>query len=62
MLLETPLSLLAPVYAGWTYDTTGSYITAFNLFAWLAVFATFVMFLIRPPKLNDNIIDVSKLL
>jgi len=62
VLLETPLSLLAPVYAGWTYDTTGSYITAFNLFAGLAAFATFVMFLIRPPRLNDNIVDVSKLL
>ncbi|MFC1892401.1 MFS transporter [Thermodesulfobacteriota bacterium] len=50
-LFETPLGLLAPVYAGWVYDTTGNYITAFTIFAILAAVAAFLMCLVRPPAL-----------
>ena len=49
VMLEAPVALLAPVYTGWVYDTTGSYITAFILFAVLAVFATSLICLIKPP-------------
>jgi MFS family permease len=52
-MCETPLGLFAPVYAGWVYDTTGNYITAFFIFAILASFAAFLMCLVRPPKLNE---------
>ncbi len=42
--------VIAPVYAGWTYDTTGSYISAFQmlLIGLLAAFA--VTFFLNPPK------------
>ena len=60
ILLESPLSLLAPVYSGWVYDTTGSYITAFILFAGLATFSTFLMCLVRPPKPPAKATDVHK--
>ena len=46
----SPVGLLAPVYAGWIYDTTGSYITAFITFVWLALFSTITMFFVRAPK------------
>ena len=41
MLFAAPAGLLAPVYAGWIYDTTGKYIIAFGTFAGLAAFAAF---------------------
>jgi len=59
-LLETPLSLLAPVYAGWVYDTTGSYITAFTLFAALATLTTFLMCVVRAPKPQATATDIHK--
>ena len=60
MMFAAPLSLIAPVYAGWIYDTTGSYITAFITFAALATFAAFLMSLIRPPKPPTQVTDVRK--
>jgi len=50
VILSTPISFLAPVYTGWVYDSTGSYIIALILFAALAAFAAFLMLLIRVPK------------
>ncbi len=48
--LQAPFSFIAPTYAGWVYDTTGSYITAFTLFAFLMVVSTGLLCLVRPPK------------
>ena len=59
-VFTAPLGLLAPVYAGWVYDTTGSYITAFILFAALVTFAAFLMCLVRPPKPPAQVTDVRK--
>jgi MFS family permease len=50
LLLTAPLSLLAPVYAGWIYDTTGSYTTALTVFAVLAAVAALIVCLVRAPK------------
>jgi len=50
VMFEAPVSILSPIYAGWIYDTTGSYITAFTLFAVLATFAAFLACLVRSPK------------
>ena len=60
VMLESPVPLLAPVYAGWVYDTTGSYINAFILFAVLAAFASSLMCLVRPPKKKAGATDVRK--
>jgi len=60
MLFVAPLSLLAPVYTGWIYDTTDSYITALILFAALAAFATFLVCLLRPPKAPAKVTDIRK--
>jgi MFS family permease len=50
VIFSAPISFLAPVYTGWVYDSTGSYIIALILFAALAAFAAFLMLLIRVPK------------
>lgn len=55
MLLNAPLSLLAPVYAGWIYDTTGSYTTALTVFAVLAAVSALIVCLVSAPKPPDNV-------
>jgi MFS family permease len=50
MLLNAPLSLLAPVYAGWMYDTTHSYTTALTVFAVLAAVSALIVCLVNAPK------------
>jgi MFS family permease len=54
MLLRAPFSLLAPVYAGWIYDTTGSYITAFITLAILAACAAVTLLFVRAPRLPGS--------
>jgi MFS family permease len=50
VILSAPISFLSPIYTGWVYDTTGSYTTAFILFAALGALAAFMMCLIKVPK------------
>jgi len=49
-LLMTPVGILAPVYVGWVYDTTGSYMTAFTLLVIILTVAgiCFILFIKRP--------------
>ncbi|MFC1943042.1 MFS transporter [Chloroflexota bacterium] len=60
-LFMMPIVIVAPIYAGWVYDTTGSYITVFTLFAVLLAFATVLMSLASPPKPPAQITDVRKI-
>ena len=60
MMVASPIGFVAPIYAGWTYDTTGSYLGAFIVFAATATIATFFMLIIRPPKPPAQITDVRK--
>jgi cyanate permease len=46
----SPALLMAPVYSGWVYDTTGSYINAFITFSVLVILSTSAMFFVRSPK------------
>lgn len=48
--VRAPASLLAPVFSGWVYDTTGSYTAAFILFAGAAAVAALLMCFTRPKK------------
>jgi cyanate permease len=60
MVVTAPFSFLAPVFAGWVYDTTGSYNYAFITFAAMATFAAALMCLVRPPKPPDKIGDIRR--
>jgi len=47
---QAPFSFMAPAYAGWVYDTTGSYTTAFTVFAILVVVSSICLCFVQPPK------------
>ena len=60
-IMMTPFAVIAPIYAGWTYDTTGSYIGAFAIFAVLLAFAGGLMSLIRPPRPPAEVFDIRRI-
>lgn len=45
----SPLALISPVYCGWIYDTSGSYITVFITFIIASAVATLVVLTMRRP-------------
>jgi len=55
MILAAPMSLLAMVYTGWIYDSTGSYLNALMIFAALAISGALLVFLARPSKLPTTV-------
>ncbi len=60
-MLTAPFGVVAPVYAGWVYDTTGSYITAFTLLVGLIALSAVLMLLAFPPKPPAQVTDISKI-
>jgi len=59
-IILTPFAVLAPIYAGWVYDTKGSYISAFTLFAVMLTFAGALMSLTHPPKPPSEVSGIDK--
>jgi MFS family permease len=49
-LLYIPIGLIGPVYVGWVYDTSGSYMSVFVLFAILLAAAGVVACFMLPPQ------------
>jgi sugar phosphate permease len=62
MMVTTPVGVIAPVYVGWAYDTTGSYITAFTVIAAVVGLSALIAALVPPPKPPTHITDVRKFL
>ena len=60
MLFVTPIGMAAPIYFGWLYDTTGSYMTGFTLMAALLIPAAVVACFILPPKPPAPTNDIHK--
>jgi sugar phosphate permease len=56
-LFMTPIGVLAPVYAGWIYDTSGSYIFAFQLLAALTGVSLVLSLFLLPPKPPEKLSD-----
>jgi cyanate permease len=48
-LFAAPVTLFSPVFTGWLFDTTGSYVIALILFALLSLFATFLLSSLKAP-------------
>jgi len=48
--LALPVGILAPIWVGWMYDNTGSYIFAFTIVAGLLAFSGVLAAFILPPK------------
>ncbi len=61
-MIAAPIGVAAPIYCGWVYDTTGSYITAFTLIAALLGFSAVLTAFILPPKPPVQVTDVHKFL
>ncbi|MDP6632529.1 MAG: hypothetical protein QGI51_03380 [Dehalococcoidales bacterium] len=59
MAFAMPLGIMDPVYLGWVYDTTGSYMTAFTVIASLLTVSSIFMFLARPPKAPTEATDIQ---
>ena len=59
-MILMPFAMAAPIYAGWVYDNTGSYLDGFKIFAGLLVLGAVLIFCARPPKPPAEISDVRK--
>jgi len=59
-LFQAPLSLGSPIFAGWVYATTGSYMMALILFTALFILATILIMMVRPPQPPNQITDINK--
>jgi MFS family permease len=57
-----PAGVIAPIYAGWVYDTTGNYITVFTLFAVLLTVAAAILPFVHPPKPPPKLTDIRQIL
>jgi sugar phosphate permease len=60
-LIMTPIGVAAPIYAGWIYDTTGSYVHAFGQFSVLLGVSTVLALFVLPPKPPAQMGDVRKI-
>ncbi|OGP49844.1 MAG: hypothetical protein A2Y79_02550 [Deltaproteobacteria bacterium RBG_13_43_22] len=58
-LFLTPVGVAAPIYAGWVYDTTGSYTSAFWLFTILLAVSSAILPFVRPPKPPEVNTDIQ---
>jgi nitrate/nitrite transporter NarK len=60
-MFMVPFGFLAPIYAGWIYDTTKSYTTLFIQSAVLLGVATLVTLFLTPPKPPEKIGDIRQI-
>jgi hypothetical protein len=61
-IIRVPSSVIAPIYAGWVYDMTGSYLEAFSLILILLVFATALLIFANPPKPPDKLSGITDII
>ncbi|MDY6918403.1 MAG: MFS transporter [Chloroflexota bacterium] len=61
-LILMPVGVVAPIYAGWVYDSTGSYISAFTSFVALLAVAIFLVMFARPPRPPEVITDIRRIM
>jgi len=61
MMFIMPVGVASPIYCGWVYDTTGSYIPAFTVFTVLLAFSALIMALARPPKPPARVTDIRNI-
>jgi cyanate permease len=60
-MLGAPISFMAPIFAGWIWDTYGNYMPAFQTYAVLATVAAFLMVFVKPPKPPAHVTDINTL-
>jgi len=60
-MIMAPIGVAGPIYAGWIYDSTGSYINAFLQFAIMLGVATVLALFVLPPRPPAEVGDVRKI-
>ncbi len=60
--VNMPIGIVAPIYAGWTYDVTGSYINAYIAVTALLVLSALVIVFATPPKPPARLTDITDIL
>ena len=61
MAIMAPVSIVSAIGAGWIYDTTGSYISAFVISAAALTAATIIMSMAKPPEPPAQITDIHSI-
>ncbi len=61
-MFVAPAGVIAPIYAGWVYDTTGNYIAAFTLFAVLFASAAVLVPFARPARPPAHMTDIHEII
>lgn len=49
-LITLPTSIIAPIYVGWVYDVTGSYMSVFIQALVILFIGSVILFFLKPPK------------
>jgi len=60
--LLLPVGIAGPIYIGWVFDVTGSYLSAFSTVTALLAFSALIMSLIPPPKPPAEVTHSRKIL
>lgn len=60
-MIQSPATIGAPIFAGWVYDSTGSYMPALMVFVALLAIAAVLATFARPPKLPAKLTDVGQI-
>jgi len=55
ILVSMPASIFAPIYIGWVYDMTGSYVNAFMHASLLGAFSVLALYFLTPPKTKPEV-------
>lgn len=61
-LIRLPVTVFSPIYVGWIYDVTHSYISAFTQSLILVVIAIGILFFLKPPNPPTEITEVTKII
>jgi len=62
IMVATPIGIAAPVYAGWIYDYSGSYLIAFIQLAVLISLSGIITLFIVPPRPPSQISDIHSII
>ncbi len=60
VMVALPGNIIAPIYIGWVYDVTNSYLSAFTQSLILLIIIIVAFFFLKPPKPPAKITDINK--
>ncbi|MFH1032264.1 MAG: MFS transporter [Chloroflexota bacterium] len=61
-LMIMPFAVAGPIFAGWVFDKTGTYVLAFQILAALLALGIIFVFFAAPPKPPAQVTDINKII